>query len=100
VLRGWAEFNSDDPPKVEKTFAVTENALRAAQAYGADTVLLVPCRIGGMKMPSPRQFAIEFDPQDRPPHPRPRRRCRRHRLPGRGQSNVTSRPFLIGAWPT
>ncbi len=61
VLRGWAEFNSDDPAKVEKTFAVTEDALRSAQAYGADAVLVVPCRIGGMKMPAPRQFAIEFD---------------------------------------
>ena len=63
VLRGWAEFNSDDPSKVEKTFSVTEDALRAAQGYGAETVLLVPCRIGGMKMPAPRQFAIEFDPK-------------------------------------
>jgi hexulose-6-phosphate isomerase len=63
VLRGWAEFNSDDPSKVEKTLAVTEDALRAAQGYGAETVLLVPCRIGGMKMPAPRQFAIEFDPK-------------------------------------
>ena len=59
----WAEFNSDDPSKVEKTLAVTEDALRAAQAYGAETVLLVPCRISGMKMPGPRQFAIEFDPK-------------------------------------
>jgi L-ribulose-5-phosphate 3-epimerase len=63
VLRGWAEFNSDDPSKVDKTFAVTEDALRAAQAYGANAVLLVPCRISGMKMPAPRQFAIEFDPE-------------------------------------
>jgi L-ribulose-5-phosphate 3-epimerase len=63
VLRGWAEFNSDDPSKVEKTFAVTEDALRAAQAFGADAVLLVPCRISGMKMPAPREFAIEFDPK-------------------------------------
>ena len=61
VLRGWAEFNSDDQSKVAKTLAVTEDALRAAQAYGADAVLLVPCRIGGMKMPAPRQFDIEFD---------------------------------------
>jgi L-ribulose-5-phosphate 3-epimerase len=63
VLRGWAEFNSDDPSKVEKTLSVTEDALRAAQGYGAETVLLVPCRISGMKMPAPRQFAIEFDPK-------------------------------------
>ena len=63
VLRGWAEFNSEDADKVAKSLAVTEDALRAAQAFGADAVLLVPCRIGGMKMPAPRQFAIEFDPK-------------------------------------
>jgi len=61
VMRGWAEFNSDDPAKVAQTFAVTEDALRAAQAYGADAVLLVPCRISGMKIPAPRQFAIKFN---------------------------------------
>ncbi len=63
VLRGWAEFNSDDPAKVESTFKLTEDALRAAQGFGADAVLLVPCRIGGMKMPKPREFVIEFDEQ-------------------------------------
>jgi len=63
VLRGWAEFNSDDPGKVTQSLAVSEDALRAAQAYGADAVLLVPCRISGMKMPAPREFAIEFDPK-------------------------------------
>lgn len=61
VLRGWAEFNSDDPGKVEATFKTTEDALRAAHGFGADAVLLVPCRIGGMKMPKPQEFAIEFD---------------------------------------
>ncbi len=61
VLRGWAEFNSPDAAKVESTLKVTEDALRAAQAFGADAVLLVPCRIGGMKMPKPREFEIEFD---------------------------------------
>lgn len=63
VLRGWAEFNSGDQSKVAQSLAVSEDALRAAQAYGADAVLLVPCRIGGMKMPAPREFAIEFDPK-------------------------------------
>ena len=76
VLRGWAEFNSDDPSKVDKTFAVTEDALRAAQAYGADAVLLVPCRIGGMKMPAPRGVRHRVRPEDRPPHARRRRRQR------------------------
>jgi hexulose-6-phosphate isomerase len=61
VLRGWAEFNSSDSGKVESTFRISEDALRAAQGFGADTVLLVPCRIGGMKMPKPQEFAIEFD---------------------------------------
>lgn len=61
VLRGWAEFNSPDPSKVEQTFATSEAALRSAQAFGADAVLLVPCRIGGMKMPRPWEFQIEFD---------------------------------------
>lgn len=63
VLRGWAEFNSRDRGKAEATLKVTEDALRAAQAYGADAVLLVPCRIGGMKMPRPWEFCIESDNQ-------------------------------------
>ncbi|MBN1422855.1 MAG: sugar phosphate isomerase/epimerase [Planctomycetes bacterium] len=62
VLRGWAEFNSRDPGKVESSFKVTADALRAAKAYGADAVLLVPCRIGGMPMPRPWEFLIDFDP--------------------------------------
>jgi L-ribulose-5-phosphate 3-epimerase len=61
VLRGWAEFNSKDQSKVEQSYATTEAALRAAQGFGADAVLLVPCRIGGMKMPRPWEFLIEFD---------------------------------------
>jgi len=61
VLRGWAEFNSLDKSKVDQSYATTEAALRAAQAFGADDILLVPCRIGGMKMPRPWEFLIDFD---------------------------------------
>src|ERR1041385_2512917 len=61
VLRGWMEFNSDDPKKVEDSLENTRKALRAAHAYGSDDILLVPCRIGGMAMPPPRGFVIEFD---------------------------------------
>ena len=61
VLRGWAEFNSPDPAKVEASRKVTEDALHAAKGFGADAVLLVPCRIGGMKIPKPREFQFEFD---------------------------------------
>ncbi len=64
VLRGWMQFNSKDPAKVEATIAKTETALRAAQGYGADTILLVPCRIGSMKTPQPWEFDIEFDPKN------------------------------------
>ena len=61
LLRGWAEFNNKDAAKAAKTLEQTEAALKAAGGYGADTVLLVPCRIGGMPMPEAWEFKIEFD---------------------------------------
>ncbi len=61
VLRGWMEFNSEDPKQVESTLEQTRLALRAAKGYGADAILLVPCRIGGMPMPEPWEFDIAFD---------------------------------------
>jgi len=61
VLRGWAEFNSDDPKKVSDSFEHTEAALRTAHGFGADTILLVPCRVTLVKMPEPWEFDVEFD---------------------------------------
>ena len=61
VMRGWMDFNSPDPAKVEESLEKTRLSLRAANAYGADTILLVPCRIGGMPMPEPWEFEIAFD---------------------------------------
>jgi hexulose-6-phosphate isomerase len=61
VLRGWMEFNSEDPKAVERSLESTRKALRAARAYGADDILLVPCRVGGMPMPQPWEFEIIFD---------------------------------------
>ena len=61
VMRGWMKFNSEDPAAVEKSLEETRQSLRAAKAYGADDILLVPCRIGGMPMPEPWEFKIEFD---------------------------------------
>jgi len=75
VLYGWAEFNSPDKSEVDRTFAEAQDALRSAEAFGADTVLLVPCRIGprggrgaaaaspadDIRMPRPWEFQIEFD---------------------------------------
>jgi hexulose-6-phosphate isomerase len=61
VLRGWMEFNSEEPKKVEDSLENVRKALRAAKAYGADTILVVPCRVGGMPMPEPWEFDIAFD---------------------------------------
>ena len=61
VLRGWTNFNSPKPDVVAQDIASVDTALKAAQAYGADAVLLVPCRISGMPMPDPWEFDIEFD---------------------------------------
>ena len=61
VLYGWANFNSNKPEQVANDIAAVETALKAAQGYGADAVLLVPCRIGGMPMPEAWEFDIEFD---------------------------------------
>ncbi len=62
VLRGWASFNDPDDSKVAESIATSEKALRAAQGYGADAVLLVPCRIKG-DMPRPWEFRYDFDPE-------------------------------------
>jgi L-ribulose-5-phosphate 3-epimerase len=59
VLFGWANFNR--PSAVDGDLAAIETALRACQAYGGQTLLLVPCRIGGMPMPEPWEFDIRFD---------------------------------------
>ena len=59
VMYGWANFN--DPAAVVGDLAQVETRLAAAAAYGADTVLLVPCRIGG-KMPEAWEYDIRFDP--------------------------------------
>jgi hexulose-6-phosphate isomerase len=63
VLRGWTNFNSPDSDRVAEDIASVATALRASAGYGADALLLVPCRIGGMPMPEPWEFAIEFDEQ-------------------------------------
>lgn len=61
VMRGWANFNHPEPDRVVEEIASVETALKAAAGYGADAVLLVPCRVGKMPMPEPWEFDIEFD---------------------------------------
>ena len=61
VLRGWAAFNSFKSEEVENTLVTTVSALQTAHAYGADVILLVPGRIGGMALPEAWDFRIQFD---------------------------------------
>ncbi|MHC4405419.1 MAG: sugar phosphate isomerase/epimerase family protein [Planctomycetota bacterium] len=61
VLRGWTNFNSPDRGQVAKDVESVETALRASEGFGADALLLVPCRVGGMPMPEAWEFDIEFD---------------------------------------
>jgi L-ribulose-5-phosphate 3-epimerase len=61
ILHGWMDFNSSDPDVVERDLRSVAESLRVGQRCGADAILLVTCRIGGMPMPSPREFAIEVD---------------------------------------
>ena len=73
VMRGWTNFNQ--PNNYDADIESVKTALRAASAYGADAILLVPCRIGtfpnprigksdqGVAMPVAWEFDIDFDPQ-------------------------------------
>jgi L-ribulose-5-phosphate 3-epimerase len=61
VQAGGMRFNSSDAERVENSIEMTRLALRAARAYGADVVNLVPCRVDDIPMPDPREFKIQFD---------------------------------------
>jgi len=64
VMFGWANLNDANSGKVARDVDNIATALRAAQGYGADTVLLVPCRINESKtlpIPKPWEFDIRFD---------------------------------------
>ncbi len=63
VMRGWTNVNNSDSEKVAADIKSVETAIRAAAAFGASTVLLVPCRVGGMAMPEAWDFDIDFDPK-------------------------------------
>ncbi|MEN6457415.1 MAG: sugar phosphate isomerase/epimerase family protein [Thermoguttaceae bacterium] len=62
VLFGWGSLNGDAKAAADSV-AQMETALQAARAYGAQTVLYVPCQIGGMAMPGPRELDVRFDEQ-------------------------------------
>ena len=61
-MGGWADFNNPDADARRKSIEDVKQMIRLTTAYGASTILLVPCRVGGMAMPKPSQFKIAFDP--------------------------------------
>ena len=63
VVRGWLTANSPDKEKVAADIKSGEKALRAAAASGASSILLVPAQLGGITMPDPWNFEIDFDPK-------------------------------------
>lgn len=60
VMRAWTNVNQGEA-QAEADVKTIERALRAAGAYGASTILLVPCRVGA-KAPQPWDLKIDFDP--------------------------------------
>ncbi|MCE5302787.1 MAG: sugar phosphate isomerase/epimerase [Planctomycetaceae bacterium] len=62
VLYGRANLNLSDAV-VTANLAKLETALHAAQAYGANTLLMVPCHIKVEPTPKPWEFDLRFDPK-------------------------------------
>lgn len=60
-MGGWADFNNSDEAKRRASIEDVRRLIRLSAAYGASTILLVPCRVGGMAMPKPSQFKYDFD---------------------------------------
>jgi hexulose-6-phosphate isomerase len=72
VIFGTAQFNNPDKAVVDKSVADVEAAIRLAQTFGADALLLVPCRVeaktpggagnaNGILLPRPWEFTLEYD---------------------------------------
>jgi hexulose-6-phosphate isomerase len=61
-MGGWADFNNADEAARRRSIDDVKRLIRVTAAYGADAILLVPCRVGGA-LPKPSQFKIDFDPK-------------------------------------
>jgi hexulose-6-phosphate isomerase len=61
LMYGWAQFNHADATARQASIDDVKRALEITAAFGATTLLLVPCRIDG-KMPAPSAFNLAFDP--------------------------------------
>lgn len=60
-MGGWANFNAADEAARRASIEDVKQMIRLTAAYGANAILLVPCRVDG-PMPKPSQFKIDFDP--------------------------------------
>ncbi len=60
-MGGWFEFNSKDPAKRADAVETAKHSIQLAAAYGAPVVLVVPGRVGGIPIPAPSKFDVEFD---------------------------------------
>ena len=62
LMSGGADFNNPDPDARHQSLETMKYRLQVASAYGAGTMLLVPCRVNG-NVPKPSRFKIAFDPK-------------------------------------
>lgn len=60
-MGGWFEFNSRDATKRRQAIDTAKRNIEIAEAYGAPVMLIVPGRVGGIDMPKPSEFDLEFD---------------------------------------
>ena len=66
LIGGGADFNNGDPAVRAAGQEKIRRAIQMASLYGADTLLLVPGRIGGrteLPVPNPEDLKIRFDPE-------------------------------------
>jgi len=62
LMSGGGDFNNAGPAARRNSIEEMKHRIRVAAAYGASTLLLVPCRVNG-DTPKPAQFKIVFDPK-------------------------------------
>ena len=62
LMSGGGDFNNADPAVRRKSIEEMKRRIEVTAAYGASTMLLVPCRVNG-GAPKPAQFKIDFDPK-------------------------------------
>ena len=60
-MGGWFEFNSKDAAKRRQAIDTAKRNIEIAEAYGAPVMLIVPGRVGGVEMPKPSEFDLDFD---------------------------------------